>query len=90
MDDKTLFICKGILISLLLQISRDENKKNNFKTQNSNVNTFEAVSWFCNNFENCKQQINTTEKYEALIKKESHISIDNDERKTRFLTRVKY
>jgi hypothetical protein len=54
MDDKTLFFYKGILISLLLQISRDENKKNNFKIQNSNVNTFKVVFWICNNFGNRK------------------------------------
>jgi hypothetical protein len=31
MDDKILKVYKGILISLLLQISRDEIKENNFK-----------------------------------------------------------
>jgi hypothetical protein len=75
-----LFV-KGFQSLCYFKFSRDENNKSNFKIQNSNVNTFKVVSWICNNFENCKQQINTTQKYEALIKKESHISIDNDERK---------
>ena len=54
MEDKTLFICERILIKRYFKLSRDENRKNNFEIQNTNINTFEVVSWIYNNFENPK------------------------------------